>query len=894
MKRWYSISHREAIENLNSDLDFGLDYDRVERHREAYGKNIIYTPKINSSLKLFFLEVFQPWIIAMIIFLIINLYLKLNLLFLISSILSIFLLINFFLLNLNNEKRLSALEILNSSNIRVLREGREENIRSEELVVGDIVFLQEGIYVPADIRLISVKSLKVNELPVTGIDCIIEKFSAKLDEEDLSIDKMSNMLFKSSIIKEGEATGIVCAVGMETQIGTMMETLSHNEKNKNLFINDIKSILNKFSLVGIGLSLICGIFSYFLNIELNKTLNMIGSLIFITVPIQSMILLLISIFVYVKNKKSIGVHLKNISSLKHISKIETLFLDKVGILTKDEAIVSKIFIDGKLLTSKSKDTLEVQKFYEPNKISNKKDVTVMNSLTLERLINISLLCNNARYEKEKEIQEGDIKEIGLIKFGLNNFIDKSELYNKYPRVFQIPIEGNKGIKTTLNKIEENYRANVVGNLDAILDRSTYILKNGIEMELSTEEIDMIKEGAVDMALDGLDLVAFAYRSFNYSPSFDENIESNLVFVGVIGFVNPIKLETYDFKEKCNELNLIPVIFTEENKLTAKVFGKEIGVIGDSNEIYSGIEFDYMSNKEVQKVIANESLFSKLKEEDKKTIVKNYKDKGKYTGVIGSKLIELPHMNYGDVSICMGDKCSSIIKKISDLFVDDMNINKFFNTIYESREILKFYKSLIYESFLCTSSLVFCILMILSIKKDNILKLEQISYLNLIIIIMNGITLLMEYRSSIFFKEESYISYGTEKNNISLSFLLVKGFVITITSFILYSYALRSYPNVPHNILLLFSLGVGLVFAPLNIIKHGLIFRKLLSNISMFLNLLFVFFLISFQGMNIGFNFGNFIKDHYIFVVITLVLNYLVNILFRDRNVIIDDMYMDYY
>lgn len=894
MKRWYSISHKEVVENLNSDLDLGLTYDKVERHREAYGKNIIYTPKENSTLKLFFLELFQPWVVVMIIFLIIISYLNLNVLLCISAILITFLLMSFFLLKINNEKKLKALEVLNSSSVKVLREGREEAVKSEDLVVGDVVFLEGNTYIPADIRLIDVKNLKVNELPITGIDCIIEKFSAKLDEADLSMDKMSNMVFKSSIIKEGEAIGIVTSVGKETQIGTMMETLMHNEGDKNLFINDIKSILNNFSLAGVALSCLCGVFSYFLNVESYKTLNIIGTLIYILMPIQSIILLLITIFIYVKKKKDIGVYIKNISSLKQISKIETLFLDKAGILTKDEAVVSKIFIDEKLLNAKSKDTLEVQRFYDPNKVLNSKEVTVMNSLTLERLINISLLCNDAKYEKEKEVEEGDIKELALIKFGLNNFVYKTELHNKYPRVFQVPIEGNRGIKTTLNKIDENYRANVVGSLDTIIENSTYVLKNGIEMELKDEEIEKIKEGAVDMALDGLDLVAFAYRSFNYEPSIDENIESNLVFVGVIGFVNPIKLETYEFKERCNELNLNPIIFTEDNKLTAKVFGKEIGVIGETNEIYSGIEFDYMSSRELQNIISNESLFSKLKEEDKKQIVKNYKDKGKFTGVVGSKLIELPHMSYGDISVSMGEKCSSIIKKLSDLFICDMSINKFFNTIYESRELLKFYKSLIYEFFLCASSLVFCVLISLSVSKDNILKLEQIWHLNLVLISMNGIALLMEYRESIFFREESYISYATEKNNISLSYLLIKGFSITLVSFILYSYALKSYSNVPHNLLLLFSLGVGLAFSPLNIIKYGLIFKKLLSNIAMFLNLVFVFFIVNFEGISIGFNFANFIKEHYIFIITTVILNYLVNVTFKDKNVIIDYMYMDYY
>ncbi|VTQ90748.1 P-type ATPase [Hathewaya histolytica] len=893
MKDWYKTSYKNVLEDLHSDLELGLNYDKVERNREAYGRNIISNPNSTSMFKLFLKEIFQAWFICSIILMIILYYLNLRYIFVISFGLVGILFLFFLILDLEEEKKLNSLAVLNDATAKVIREGKEEIIRVEDLVVGDIVFLFKNSYVPADIRVIEVNKLKVNELPITGKDYLVEKFPAKL-EGDLSIDKMSNMVFKSTIIKEGSGLGIVVSTGMDTKIGSFMKTLSLHENHKEFFINEVRKVMNKFALAGIGLSLLCGVFGYTLGVERQILTEIIATLIFVTLPVQNIIVLVIILFIYMKKKRTDGVFLKNISCIKHIAKTQTLFLNKYGILSKDEMIIRKIFVDDKLLFIKSKGSFEIQKIYKDQQEITKKDINNFNYATLERLINISLLCNDSDYTRENEEFKGASKEIAMIKFGLNNYIDKKELNNKYSRIFKVPIEGNNGIKTTVNKVENNYRANVVGNLDVILENSTHILKSGIEVELKNEDLDKIKESALDMAIEGMEITAFAYRNFNYEPSKDENIESNLVFVGLIGFLNPIKIETYSFKDTCNDLNVNPIVFTDDNKMVAKVFGKEIGIIGDTNEIYSGVEFDFMSLKELNNVVSKEVLFSKLDEHHKEIVVKGHKDKKYYTLAIGNKLIDLPYMSKGDISISMGKNSSNIVKKISDVFIDDLNINKIFKLIFESRFITRFCKTLIYETFLCSSIFIFYLILSLILNKGKILSLYEVFLINIPLVITNCIVILMEDKRSIFNREEPRTYYGEKDYNLNLSFLLMKSIGIALISYVFYSYSVSRFIDIPNSLILFFNLGIGIVFTPLNLINNGIIFKNLVSNILVILNILFMFFITSVLGSMKGFSFIMFSKEHYVFITAILIIHYIFSLSFKKVSYAIEEMYMDYY
>lgn len=896
MKKWYSMSYVDVLNGLDSDLDKGIDYVQVEKYRKAFGDNVISTSKKVSFSTILVKEIIFPWSLLMIILLGLSLYTREYISFAIGTIIYSFIIGVFTYFKYNEQNSLSAMDVLNSSSVDVLRNGLKEKIRIEELVVGDIVFLKSNTYVPADIRLISEEDLKVNELAVTGKDYIVEKFSARIEEsEDLGLEEMSNMLFKSTMITQGEGVGVVVATGMNTEIGSFMKAQFNKEISKNTLFRRMKNILNKFSIMGIIIGLICIAISLFLRVRTAKILELIICISWVMMPLAMFMIFLISIILFLKIQQNKGVEINDLSVLKNIAMMKTLILDKMGILSKEEMNINKIFIDNKLLKMSSNSSFEVEKYYkEQNKDEQDNIITIANSNTLERLISTSLLCNDAVYSEDSSIKKGDIKEIAMIKFAESNFMYKGEVNSRFPRINEIPMDGEKRIKTTINSVDNKFRANSVGFLDSILDKSTHILRNGIELEINKEERDRIKEAALDIAMDGMEVIALAYRNFNYKPSLDENIESNLVFVGLMGIINPIKEEAYSFNEKTVELGLNTIIFTEENKISAYSFGKEIKFLKDYSNIYSGIEFKYMAEHEVRKIVNSENMFCNLNEDQKVLIAREHKKDKRIIGVIGKKLTDIPHISEAEVSVSFGDKVSSILKKISHIYMRKGNINDFFKLIYESKEILSAYEDLNNEAILCCSALISSMVLCFVINQSILLDIGRILYFTLVIIAINGICIFMQYKSNIFLKEGDKNIF---KEKPPITSFLIKGICIGVLSYLAFLFGTIRYNNIIADMMYIFSLGMGLVFSPLNINNVGKVMKGLLSNLMMFFNLVNVIFFITLQNSikGISYTFKDFILEQYIVVFVLILLNYLVNIFFRDNeDSLNEEIYMDYY
>lgn len=896
MKKWYSMSYIDILKGLNSNLDEGLNYIQVEKSKDAYGNNVILTPNKSSFMKILLKELIKPWSSFIILYIILTLYFREIKLSFITLGMYSFILATFIYFRVRDQKGLEALEVLNSSNVEVVREGIHENINIEGLVIGDIVFLEANTYIPADIRLIETNNFKVNELAVTGKNYVVEKFSARLDEEELEITEISNMVFKSTVVKQGKAKGIVVATGMETEIGSIMKAQLNRDKEENTFLKSVEGTLNKFAITGVLLSFITAIISIVLGMNKREVLDSILNIFFSAVPFITVIFFIFVVMIFLHREKKKGIEITNLTSLKNITNMKTFFLDKKGILSKDEMHINKVFIDNKLLKMSSSSSFEIEKYYDENNTKKEdKVITVSNSNTLERLISISLLCNDATYIKDDDVEKGDIKEIAMIKFGMNNLLYKNELQNKFTRVNEISLDGDKKIKTTINNIGKKYRANVVGALEKMLERSTHVLRNGIEVELTKDEIEVIKEGALDISMDGMEPIAFAYRNFKYNPSLDENIESNLVFVGLMGIINPIKEESYKFNTKVVELGLNPIIFTDENKISAKVFGKELEIIQDYNQIYSGIEFKYMAEHEVKNISTKENIFSKLTEEQKVMIVQEHKKQNSHIGILGSKLTDVPHVSEGEVTISFGEKVSNILKKITHIYMKDGNINNFFEMICESRALINLYKKVINQNVLTSSALVLSMLLTTNINKKVILDLRQLTYISMFVTFLGVLSIFMQYRKDVFLKDDN-INFlrCNEEDNSSTTFFFLKGIFIGLIAYIAYTFGIIKYNEETGKMLYMFSIGIGLAFSPLNTNVNGKILKGFLSNFVMVLNVVNIFAFMTLESVNYKlYSFNVFLKEKYVVIIILILINYLINIVFRKENKKEEEMYMYY-
>ncbi|URZ01168.1 P-type ATPase [Clostridium felsineum] len=722
MADWYGLAAVDVVNLFRSNYTRGLTDEEVIQNRNLYGSNKVVSTKNKKLILNMVKEIINPWFVFLIFCSVIFLYLGKFNYFFITLTLNIIALVISILPHYRNYKIIKNIEKINLSKVNVLRSGKLININSEDLVVGDIVIFSKGSTIPGDIRIIECSDLKVNEVSVTGDESIIEKFSSKIYTEVLEMSEMGNMLFKSSIVQSGEGQGIVVAVGDRTEFGKIMTSTLNYDKNRNFLINKVKSGMNYISIFSFVIWVILMFFMNSNGKTLNESLYKTSFLLFSGAPINILILLY-SIFRVIKTYfKSKHIELKFLSIIENLSRVNVIVTDKEEALTK-----SKMF---------------VRKFYDNEAIINFDSKFIINA-NIKRILEIGFLCNDCTSNKNLN------KTLNAAEKAIVEFVETGDVDLEIAkRVFEIPYNGNKRIKTTINKMKKRYRANVKGSVDVILKNCTHYMVDGVERELTKEAINNIKMADMKMSNECLYVMAFAYRNFTYRPSDDENIESNLVFVGLIGFESILKENTLKAVEKCYVNSIRPVVFTEDGKLGAIASGKRMNIVRDSSEVLSGVEMDNMSTEEIINNVEKVKVYSRASEENKKSVIKNLKDLGYNVLNSGSKLTELPALNEGDLFISYGENSNKIVKKLSDIDFEKNDMGIITNMIINSRKLIISLKNLVNYIFIWNFNFIVLLLLFYINDLDLKFNISEILWVLFFNVIINGIAIFLNYKKVI--------------------------------------------------------------------------------------------------------------------------------------------------
>ncbi|MBS5951962.1 MAG: hypothetical protein KIC47_16910, partial [Clostridium sp.] len=290
---------------------------------------------------------------------------------------------------------------------------------------------------------------------------------------------------------------------------------------------------------------------------------------------------------------------------------------------------------------------------------------------------ISVICNNAKSNNDNNWIKGNMYEVAYARYGMEHSIHKGSMDVSNRRKFELHRSSSKDIITTVNKTKRGYRANSRGDLESLLSSCTHILINGIERELTSEDIIKIKLADLNFSKEGLLTEGFAYRSFNYEPSSYENIESNLVFVGIIALENPLFDDAREDIKNILDDGILPVIFTEDNKLQAEVFGRRIGLISNEDQVTSGVELEALSDEELISVVSKARIYCRISPEMKNKIVSLYNSDGYNFVAEGKTLGDLSLVSLAKVGIAK-ESFSMLLKKIADIYTEESSIKAFFN------------------------------------------------------------------------------------------------------------------------------------------------------------------------------------------------------------------------
>lgn len=709
----YNNKWDRIIEELNSSKSRGLSFETIENNRKKYGfnkiiirnnklevlKEIFNYKNLNEFLNLILISIciYNRWIIEGIFILLITI---------------ITLYIKFFMVY-KEKKRSEYIDRLNKATVKVLRDGKEKLISSAELVVGDIVIFAKNSLIAGDLRIIECEELKVDESNVTGEEFLKEKFDYKLQNNPSNIGEISNMLFRGAIIKEGHGLGIVVQTGNKSYLGSILKSLGNNELKKENIINKLeKKISNIYLIVGIIISFI---YLFNKNLYILKfNIVSLGSIAFTCI----LMIHLKKIKAEFYNK---GIEINNINAIKNIQKITVAFLEKIGGISKEEITLKKVLIDLNIINK------EFLKYDNENS---------------KRLIEIVILANEGKIEEEIK---GSLIEQEYLKY----FSSKKDLIdnikNKNLEIFKLGKESDKKFLTSVNRLKKGYRANCRGNFEDIIKRCKYISLNGQIKELDNDLIERIRSYNYNFLTQGLITEGVAYRNFDYKPRERENIESNLIFLGIVALENKLYEDSKERIEKIKSKGIVPILFTEDHKIAATFQGIKTGIIKDKDEVISGIQIEELKDEEIIKILAKIRIFSQVNLRVKNRIIEIFNNEGYKFIVTGEGIGELSSLSLAAVSVGKGEK-NKIIKESSDIYIKENYLQKLF-LFYKNSEV--FYKKILKGINLFFVNFISTLILINGI---NIVFEKELKIINCIVFII----LIYTYNVTYVYKERSFL------------------------------------------------------------------------------------------------------------------------------------------
>jgi len=704
----YTETVRQAMSSLKSS-EKGLSSSEVKERLLHFGKNLIREEKRISPVRIF-LNQFRDFIIiiliaAVIISFLIGEYIDAAAIFVILIINAIL----GFSQEYRAERSIQALKKLASQKAMVLREGKRQEINASELVPGDIIFLEAGMIVPADARLIEAINLEAQESVLTGESNPVRKITEQLSENAILADR-TNMTFSSTHITKGRGMALVSSTGMNTEIGRIAQMIEAPD-------TDLTPLQKKLKQLGVFLGylviVVCVIVFIAQILKDAQILSMIASLdagVFREKAFVEMLINAVSLAVaalpeglpaIVTIALAIGVQrmirrnalIRKIPSVETLGCINVICTDKTGTLTCNEMTVKKLFVDERITGISGEGYSAAGDFSQKSK-------------DLEMLLRIGALCNDAEIE---EGITGDPTEIALLVSAGKAGLSKKFLSLKYPRIDEIPFESERKLMTTIHRVApesgekgagKKMLSCVKGAPDILLRKCAKIIINGKERKITKQDRKKILETNEVLASQALRVLGFAFREFpgkKCNEKVKKEAESGLTFTGLQALIDPPREEAKNAVEKCKNAGIRVVMITGDHRATAVAIARELGIEGD---LLTGDEIEKLPD--LDGVIEKVSIYARVSPEHKIKIVEALKRKGYIVAMTGDGINDAPALKRSDMGIAMGATGTDVAKEASDMVLTDDNFASIVSAVEEGRiiydNIKKFVRYLLSSNF----------------------------------------------------------------------------------------------------------------------------------------------------------------------------------------------------
>lgn len=627
----------------------GLTEEEVIEKRKKCGYNELSQKKKKTILNMIFEQLSDAMIIILFVAAIVSYLLgeKAE-----SIVILVIIIINIIISVFQEKKAENAVELLkcmNAPNVKVLRDGVRKIISAKELVIDDIVFIEDGDIVPADLRLLETSRLQIAEASLTGESVPVYKDeNVVLDENTLLGDRV-NMAYSSTIVTYGSGMGIVVAIGMDTEVGKIANML----ENANELDTPLKQKLNKIgkilSLVGIVVSIIVFIIGLLYGKDIVEVLMIAISLAISVIPEGLPATATIVMALGVQRMAKKNALIRKLPAVETLGSTTVICTDKTGTLTQNKMTVKEYalysdFINGEV---------------NIGKVKNKE------------LLYACSLCNNATLEI------GDPTEIALLEFA-----KKNNRLVKYKRVSEIPFDSIRKRMTTVNKIK-NYIVYTKGAVDTVLPLCNKILDGNKIKNLTYEEIDKIYDLCNQASKRAMRVLAFAYKNVD---DLETDLESDLIFIGVVCMIDPPRNEVKKAIETCHKAGIKVIMITGDHVETALAITKQLNIYREGDLAISGSDLEKMSDKQLDKIVLKTSVFARISPNDKLRIVNSIKRNNNIVAMTGDGVNDAPALKSADIGISMGKSGTDVARESSDMILLDDNFKTIEYAIKEGRRI----------------------------------------------------------------------------------------------------------------------------------------------------------------------------------------------------------------
>ncbi len=593
-----------------------------------------------------------------------------------------------------SEKAMQALKNLTKPYCKVVRNGKVTKIKSEEVVVGDIVVLEAGDIVPADLRLVETNSLKIEESALTGESEACEKDASLVLDEKTVLNDRKNMAYMGSVVTYGRGKGVVTSCGMQTEIGKIASALNEIKDETTPLTKRIK--VTSLWLTGIVLfiALIIFIVGIATGSNIFSSFTMAIAVAVCAIPEGLPTCVTITLSMGVKKMSEQRAIVKTLPAVETLGSTEVICTDKTGTLTLNKMTVKKGFFFDDSLKDFNNLNFSVQNVNASTvKLQKKEEKAVKlleNNKTLRLFLTGFVLCNDVQIKLDKDNLTciGDPTEVALVHCGYRFGANKELLEGMFSRVGEIPFESERKMMSTVNMVDGEKYIFTKGALDSVIERCKYVLKNGKKVKMTESVKAEIEKQNSLMASSALRVLALAYKKCDekIKKYTSENSENDLIFIGLIGMIDPPRAEVADSIKTCKEAGISVVMITGDNKDTAFAIGKELGICQDRKEVISGAELDKFSEEDWKNKIINYHIFARVSPEHKVKIVKAIKDNDKIVAMIGDGVNDAPAIKVVDIGVGMGITGTDVTKEAADIILTDDNFSTVVGAVKEGRKI----------------------------------------------------------------------------------------------------------------------------------------------------------------------------------------------------------------